>query len=195
MSYDRTFRLWVLFPIATAFIVLAFLYTARGSIFGGIVSLGVTFAMGIIGITLERGTPEPHAVPVDNEIPGEQSKEPAFNDKGLSGAESQRLTRGLVYSTLALTVAAVLLSACTYAGRWWAVGCAGLGTAVLFPMLSLFLVLRVPRFFEMNKHLALSLLPPTIDCPSCSVNMLLDERERTAKYFTCPGCSAEIDMR
>jgi predicted nucleic acid-binding Zn ribbon protein len=62
--------------------------------------------------------------------------------------------------------------------------------------ISLFVVRRLPRISDVKEVIGLSLLPPpAIDCPSCSANMLLDEAERAAKYFVCPGCSAEIDMR
>jgi len=195
MSSDKMFRLRVLFPVATAFIASGFVYFMRGAIFGGIVSLAVTFVMGIIGISLESPTPDADAGQDEGHAPVERASELTLDDAGLSEAESHRLTIGLAYATLTLTVAAVLLTGYTYAGKWWAVGCAGLGIAVLFPKISLLLVMRGPRISGVNGGIRLSLLPRTIDCPTCSANMLLDERERMAKSCICPGCSSQIDLR
>jgi hypothetical protein len=127
--------------------------------------------------------------------PVEEAQGLSIDGEGFSEAESQVLTKGLVYSELPLTVAIIVLTLYSVSDRWWIVGIAGMSVAVLFPTLSLSLVVHIQQMVSAGKDIGRSLLPPAIDCPRCTANMLLDDDERAAKYFVCPGCSAEIVLR
>ena len=43
-------------------------------------------------------------------------------------------------------------------------------------------------------RLSPDLLPQSINCPHCAVKMDLDDNERKAKKFACPGCGKDIDF-
>ena len=188
MRSDTVFKRWILIPVGAGFIFLAGMYLTRGELFGGIFSIAVAAALGMIGRALAAPVPLPQAACENNQAP-------SIDGEGFSDAESQVLTKGLVYSELALTVAIIVLTLYSVSDKWWIVGIAGISVAVLFPKACLFLVVHIQQMVSAGKELGMSLLPPAIDCPRCSANMLLDDEERSTKYFVCPGCSAEIDLR
>ena len=188
MTSDIVFKRWILWPVAAGFVVLGGMYFMRGEWFGGAFSIAVTVSLGMIARAL--------AAPVMiRQEPAREDQKIALEGEGFSEAESQVLTKGLVYSELALIVAIIVLTLYSVSDRWWIVGIAGISVAVLFPKVSLFVVVHVQRMVSAGKEIGRSLLPPAIDCPRCSANMLLDDDERATKYFVCPGCSPEIDLR
>jgi|GEM_PF-1689964 len=190
MRNVNRFRRWILFPLLSAFVFGSGLNAYKRHWFEAAVLLAVAFLLYVVERSLKWQST------VKSGAGRERVQEYIDPAGGASEIESQILTRALIFSTLTLSIATVLLAIYSAVDVWWVAGLKGLCIAVFYPFVSILILIRMPHMFVKNNiDLPFSILPRSIDCPHCSANMLLDEQERITKIFMCPGCDMKIDLR
>jgi hypothetical protein len=137
------FERLILFPLDLAFIFFALMAFIRGDWFGGIFAIVVSLLIGIIGQSLHKNKTAAELAKGEHLIPNDSE-----DTVTISPIESQILAKGLVYSSVVLAVATIVLTIHSTSDDWWFVALKGIGAAVLFPIVSLFFILMVPKIIE-----------------------------------------------
>ena len=137
------FERLILFPLDLAFIFLALMYFIKADWLGGVFALIVSLVLGMIGQSLHK-----------NQTAGQLLRgEHLFENEGedshrLSPTESNLLGKALVQSTIVLAIAFAVLAIHSTTDEWWLVIVKAISLAIIFPLLSVFLILMLPKIID-----------------------------------------------